>query len=217
MPPTLAPPERSGTIIREKGSAGGASPKSRGQPFRLPSRRLAGVRQPILRIGTCRARGASLAPSLACARSASGIKPLEDSLFIPLPPLALRSGSGAKVMNFCVREELRSFRSAKPSGSGRPRSPTPPLGFQEFQDGQSLLPGRLFLVLEPSRYRLREHAQNPGHFRLTSPLLAAPLLKFVEQFSDPGILGRFHHFGAETTWIEKEKQKKYNLLCVFWC
>jgi hypothetical protein len=37
-----------------------------------------------------------------------GIKPLEDSPFLPLLLLALRSGSGATVTNFCVRQGLRS-------------------------------------------------------------------------------------------------------------
>lgn len=44
------------------------------------------------------------------ARSGSGIKPLADSLFIPFPPLTLRSRSRQAVIRFCVREALRSSK-----------------------------------------------------------------------------------------------------------
>jgi hypothetical protein len=62
--------------------------------------------------------GASVAPSLARARSQSVINSRRPSLakargfplFKPFAPLPLRSGSGATVTNFCVREELRSSK-----------------------------------------------------------------------------------------------------------
>jgi hypothetical protein len=80
--------------------------------------------------GARQGRGASVAPSQSSRKVEIRHKAArEASLFIPFPPLALRSGSGAKVANFCVRKgfaltERKNTGTKTPDARAAGRSPS---------------------------------------------------------------------------------------------